>query len=47
MGVILGTAWFMIPEPKWADTVRFAKERGVEALDPFKFKLKSWFGLKS
>src|SRR5262249_20239901 len=33
MGVILGTAWFMIPGAKWKDTVEFARERGVSALE--------------
>jgi hypothetical protein len=43
MGVILGTAWFMIPQPKWKDTVDFAKERGVDLLDASKATLRSWF----
>jgi hypothetical protein len=43
MAVILGTAWFMIPGAKWKDTVDFAKERGGEALDASKAKIKGWF----
>jgi len=42
MGVILGTAWFMIPEAKWKNTVDFAKDRGVEAVDASKAKVKGW-----
>jgi hypothetical protein len=44
MGVILGTAWFMIPQPKWKDTVDFAKERGVRALDGSKARVRGWLG---
>jgi len=42
MGVILGTAWFMIPEAKWKDTVDFARDKGVQALDASKGKVKGW-----
>lgn len=43
MGVILGTAWFMIPQPKWKDTVDFAKERRDDILDASKATLRGWF----
>jgi hypothetical protein len=42
MGVILGTAWFMIPGARWKDTADFAKDRGVQALDASKAKVKGW-----
>jgi hypothetical protein len=42
MGVILGTAWFMIPGARWKDTTNFAKDRGVQALDASKATLKGW-----
>jgi hypothetical protein len=42
MGVILGTAWFMIPTARWKDTVEFARERGVQALDASKSTVKGW-----
>ena len=42
MGVILGTAWFMIPTAKWKDTVEFARQRGVEDLDASKSTVKGW-----
>jgi hypothetical protein len=42
MGVILGTAWFMIPAARWKDTVDFAKERGVQALNASKAALPGW-----
>jgi hypothetical protein len=42
MGVILGTAWFMIPKPRWKDTVDFARARGVDALDASKATVKRW-----
>jgi len=42
MGVILGTAWFMIPAARWKDTTDFAKERGVQALDASKATVKGW-----
>ena len=42
MGVILGTGWFMIPAGRWKDTVEFAKDRGVGALNASKATLKGW-----
>jgi hypothetical protein len=42
MGVILGTAWFMIPADRWKDTVEFARERGVAARDASKATFRGW-----
>ena len=36
IGVIVGTAWFMIPEPEWAPTLRFAQEQGLKARSIFR-----------
>jgi hypothetical protein len=33
MGVILGTAWFMIPGPEWTATRDFAREQGRKAAE--------------
>jgi hypothetical protein len=41
MGVILGTAWFMIPHAEWNPTIGFAKEKGIEALRASKSKVKA------
>lgn len=30
--VIIGTAWFMIPQPEWTPTIRFAQEKGLQAV---------------
>jgi hypothetical protein len=43
MGVIIGTAWFMIPHAEWKPTIGFAKEKGIEALDASKSKVKAFF----
>jgi hypothetical protein len=43
MGVILGTAWFMIPQAEWKPTIGFAKDKGIEALGASKSKLKGLF----
>ena len=43
MGVILGTAWFMIPAAEWKPTVEFAKGKGVQALEASKAKVRSMF----
>ena len=40
IAVIIGTAWFMIPAPQWKPTVDFAKDKGKEALDASKSKVK-------
>jgi hypothetical protein len=44
MGVILGTAWFMIPREKWNDTLVFARDRGVETFEASKARVKGWLG---
>ena len=43
MGVILGTAWFMIPAAEWKPTVDFAREKGVRAVEASKSKVRSIF----
>jgi len=43
MGVILGTAWFMIPPPKWTATTEYAKDRGRDALEASKGTVKRWW----
>lgn len=41
IGVIIGTAWFMIPQPEWKPTTDYAKARGLEAFDASKAKVRS------
>jgi hypothetical protein len=41
IAVILGTAWFMIPSAEWKPTVEFAREKGVEALEGTKAKMRA------
>jgi hypothetical protein len=41
IGVIIGTAWFMIPQPEWTPTIRFAQEKGLEAVDAAKATLRA------
>jgi hypothetical protein len=43
IGVILGTAWFMIPAAEWRPTVEFAREKGVRTLEASKSKVRSIF----
>lgn len=43
MGVILGTAWFMIPAADWKPTVEFARGKGRDALQASKAKVRSMF----
>jgi hypothetical protein len=43
MGVILGTAWFMIPAAEWKPTRDFARDKGVEVLEASKSKVRSIF----
>ncbi len=43
MGVIVGTAWFMIPRPQWKPTINYAREQGEKGVEASKEKLKSMF----
>jgi len=43
IGVIIGTAWFMIPHAEWTPTVRYAQEQGEKAVDASKAKARSIF----
>lgn len=43
IGVIIGTAWFMIPHGERAPTVRYAQEQGQKAVDASKEKARSMF----
>lgn len=43
IGVILGTAWFMIPPAEWKPTVEFARGKGVEALEGSKARMRAMF----
>ena len=45
IGVIIGTAWFMIPHEEWAPTVRFSQEQGVKAWESSKSGARSMFGV--
>ena len=45
MGVILGTAWFMIPPSEWPATGAFARSRGREALDATTTRLRTFLHL--
>lgn len=42
MGVILGTAWFMIPGAEWTRTIEFARRKGIAALEASKSMLRSF-----
>ena len=41
IGVIIGTAWFMIPHDQRTPTVRYAQEQGEKAVDASKAKVQS------
>ena len=41
IGVIIGTAWFMIPHDQRTPTVRYAQEQGGKAVDASKAKVQS------
>lgn len=41
IGVIIGTAWFMIPQPDWLATVGFAKSKGAETVESSKQTFKA------
>jgi hypothetical protein len=43
IAVIIGTAWFMIPAPEWKPTVDFAKDKGKQALEVSKSKVRRMF----
>ena len=43
MGVILGTAWFLIPRAEWKPTIQFAKDQGLKAVEASKSKVKGLF----
>jgi hypothetical protein len=43
MGIILGTAWFMIPGSEWKPTMDYARSQGKQALDASKAKVRSLF----
>jgi len=43
MGIILGTAWFMIPGAEWKPTLDYTRSQGRQALDASKAKVKSLF----
>jgi len=43
MGVVLGTAWFMIPAPEWKPTAEFARDKGVRLVEASKSKVRSMF----
>lgn len=43
MGIILGTAWFMIPGSEWKPTVDYTRSQARSALDASKAKVKSMF----
>ena len=45
IGVIIGTAWFMIPHEEWAPTVRFSEDQGVKAWESSKAGARSMFGV--
>ena len=46
IGVIIGTAWFMIPHEEWAPTVRFSKDQGVKVWESSKAGARSMFGVR-
>jgi len=43
MGVIIGTAWFMIPGAEWKKTIDYTRQQGTKALDASKSKVRSLF----
>ncbi len=45
IGVIIGTAWFMIPHEEWTPTVRFSKDQGVKVWESSKAGARSMFGV--
>lgn len=46
IGVIIGTAWFMIPHAQWRPTIRFAEEKGRQGVETSKSTFKSLIGTK-
>jgi len=45
IGVIIGTAWFMIPHEEWRPTVRFSRDQGVKVWESSKAEARSMFGI--
>jgi hypothetical protein len=43
MGVVLGTAWFMIPASEWKPTTEFARDKGIRLVEASKSKVRSMF----
>jgi hypothetical protein len=43
IGVIIGTAWFMIPHDEWKPTALFAREQGVKLWESSKAGARSMF----
>jgi hypothetical protein len=46
IGVIIGTAWFMIPQPEWRPTLEFARSKSVETLEASRQTMRSLLGLR-
>lgn len=44
MGIILGTAWFMIPGESWKPTVDFARRKGAQGFKASSLRIRSLFG---